>query len=132
MGATLLRRIHYELHDSHRSETRRQYARTYTNVNNSLSRQGVNNTRACGCRDKAKQFINTVCRGFFGLFSLCSSPVFRQIIAAVRAQIHEHANLDLHSYRPPANLPQQSELRLILSPHPSVLAAIQSATQKCR
>ena len=81
-----------------------------TCVKFTLSWQSADSMHMCGCRDKAKQCISTrrfVCRRIFGLFSLCSLSVFRQLLAAVRARIDilhmklvitlPHMNLDPHT-----------------------------------
>ena len=56
-----------------------------------FSPQGANNTHACGCRDRAKQYNNTrsvTCRGDFGLLFVCSLSVVCQIVAVVRTRAH--------------------------------------------
>ena len=63
-----------------------------------LSWEYASNTHACGCRNKAKKYLNArrlACRGIFGLFSSCSSSAFRQIFAAVREQIYDNLVLTL-------------------------------------
>ena len=86
------------------------HTRSYNKHTITLSWQDGHNMHACGCRDKAEQYISSrriVCRGIFGSFSPCFPSVFRPIIAAVRVQMYTfntnlvqiltHVSLDLHT-----------------------------------
>ena len=98
----------------------------------------THNSHLCRCRENAKQGINEcrfVCRGVFVLFSSHSWPVVRQTCAVVSAQTscipcvlalkfysHCHAFVYLSRWLEPWPA----------CTHPSLLAAVQSAAQKCR
>lgn len=80
------------------SEEWRQCALAHNKHQQCYFYSNTNEAYAHGCRSKAKQGIDTrtfVCRGISGLFSICSSSVFRQIIAAVGERMHTSVVLTL-------------------------------------